>query len=79
MVMTDHPSDHENYITTGAALGVIAGTGYGLSKLTRYGMIEVDQQRVAWHVPTVETTARAAFGEPTEVRVSADLITFTFR
>ncbi|HET8759581.1 MAG TPA: hypothetical protein VFN94_00840 [Nitrospiria bacterium] len=79
MVMTEHPRDHLGYITTGAALGAIGGTGYGLAKITRYSMIDIDRQRIAWHVPTVDTTTRTVPGEPTDVRVSAALITVNFR
>jgi hypothetical protein len=79
MVMTDHPSEHEKYITTGAALGAIGGTAYGLSKVSRFAAITIDQGRVAWRVPTIQTTARAVPGEPMDVRMSAALVRVNFR
>jgi len=79
MVMTDHPSEHEKYITTGAALGVIGGTAYGLYKVSRYAAITIDQGRVAWRIPSIQTNVQAVPGEPTDVRLSAALVRVTFR
>jgi hypothetical protein len=79
VVMTEHRSEHLHYITTGAALGAISGTVYGLSRLTRYSMVDIDRRRVAWHVPTIETTVRGGPGEPSDVRVTAGLLTVNFR
>jgi hypothetical protein len=78
MVLTDDPGDHLQYMATGAGIGVIAGTLYGLSKLARHAMIDVDQGRVAWHVPRIEPVmGLGADGDP-EVTVSADLLRVRF-
>jgi hypothetical protein len=78
MAMTDHPREHLNYITITAGIGVIGGTGYGLSKLSRYAAITIDQGHVAWRVPTIQTTTRTVPGGPMDVQVSAALVRVNF-
>ena len=53
MALTNHPKDHFSYISTGAGVGVIAGTVYGLTKATSRALVEVDRGRVTWSVPSV--------------------------
>ncbi|MFZ5863320.1 MAG: hypothetical protein ACOYXR_10835 [Nitrospirota bacterium] len=78
MMMTDNRDEHLSYITTGAALGVIGGTAYGLYSMSRYAALTIDGGRVAWRVPTIETTVHQAPGEPADVRVSAALVRVRF-
>lgn len=79
MVMTENRDEHQSYITTGAALGVIAGTAYGLAKVSHFAAITVDEGRVAWRVPRIQTAVQAVPGEPTDVRLSAALVRVNFR
>ncbi len=78
MAMTENRDEHLSYITTGAALGVIGGTAYGLSKLSRYAAITIDEGRVAWRVPSIQTAVQAVPGEPADVRLSAALVRVHF-
>ncbi len=53
MALTNHPRDHLSYISTGAAVGVITGTVYGLTRAANRALVEVDRGRVTWSVPSV--------------------------
>ncbi len=58
MVLTDEPEDHWDYIAKGAALGVIGGTAYGLSKDTiMISAAEVEDGKLKLSVPTVVSGA----------------------
>jgi hypothetical protein len=79
MMMTENRDEHQSYITTGAALGVIGGTVYGMAKMTRVAAVTIDQGRVAWRVPGIQTTVQAVPGGPENVQLSAALVRVTFR
>jgi len=55
MALTNHPRDHVSYISTGAAVGIIAGTVYGLTRAANRALVEVDRGRVTWSVPSITT------------------------
>lgn len=78
MVLTDDPGDHLQYMATGAGIGVIAGTIYGLSQVARYAMINVDRGQVAWRVPVIEPAVTSVPGETPHVSVSAALVRVRF-
>lgn len=78
MALTSHPDDHLGYIATGAAIGAIAGTVYGLSMVASRSMVEVDHGRVAWSVPSVEVTAPAAREQAGPLTYSAALLRIRF-
>ncbi len=79
MVFTDDPGDHFQYMVTGAGIGVIGGTAYGLSKVARHAMIDVDRGRVSWHLPPVEPAVSPLVpGETPEVTVSAAIVRVRF-
>jgi hypothetical protein len=78
MVLTDDPGDHLQYMTTGAGIGVIAGTVYGLSKVAREAMINVDRGHLAWHIPAIEPAVTSIPGETPRVTVSASLVRVRF-
>lgn len=78
MVLTDDPGDHLEYMATGAGIGVIAGTVYGLSQVGRYAMINVDRGHIAWSVPPIEPVVASGPGEPLRVNVSAALLRVRF-
>ncbi|MFZ5876269.1 MAG: hypothetical protein ACOYXU_07650 [Nitrospirota bacterium] len=79
MMMTDNRDEHQSYITTGAALGVIGGTAYGVAKMTQVAAVTIDQGRFAWRVPGIQTTLHTVPGGPENVRLSAALVRVHFR
>lgn len=78
MVLTDDPGDHTQYMVTGAGIGVIAGTVYGLSKVARHAMIDVDRGRLSWHLPPVDSAVNLVPGATPEVTVSAAIVHVRF-
>lgn len=57
LALTNHPGDHLGYIPTGAAIGVIAGTVWGVA--TSAGVVqpvgELHNNRLTFNVPTVNS------------------------
>jgi len=78
MALTSHPDDHLKYIVTGAALGAIAGTVYGVSMVGSRSLAEVDHGRVVWSVPSLEWAAPSAYGQVGASTYSATLLRFRF-
>jgi hypothetical protein len=78
MVLTDDPGDHLQYMVTGAGIGIIGGTIYGLSNVARRAMIDVERGRVAWRLPTIFRETTAVAGEAPRVAVSAALVRLRF-
>lgn len=70
LVFTDKPGDHLNYISYGAAIGVIAGTVFGLVQTTK-AMVQLENGRITVGLPVPEN--RIASGPTasggTELRV----------
>ncbi|MDH5526326.1 MAG: hypothetical protein OEY97_03335 [Nitrospirota bacterium] len=57
LAFVDSPSDHLEYISTGAAVGVLAGVGWGLWRTTRtppYLRPAVRREDGLWHVALPE-------------------------
>ena len=52
IVFTKKPADHLENIGYGAAVGVLAGTGYGLARSAR-ALAQIDNGRVRIAVPTI--------------------------
>ena len=78
MALTDDPGDHLQYMVTGAGIGVIAGTVYGLSQVARHAMIDVNRGQLAWHVPAIEPAVTSIPGEAPRVSMSAALVRVRF-
>jgi hypothetical protein len=78
MVLTDDPGDHLQYMVTGAGIGVIGGTVYGLSKVARHAVIDVDRGHLAWRIPAISPDVTAAPGESPHVAISASLVRIRF-
>lgn len=56
LVFANHPKDHLNFISTGAAAGVLVGVGWGIydsSSSNPYVMIEDGKVHAAFHAPKV--------------------------
>ena len=70
LAFTDKPGDHLNYISYGAAIGVIAGTVFGLAQTTK-AMVQLENGRVAVSLPVPETRVISGWtgSSKTEVRV----------
>jgi len=54
LVFTDEPGDHLNYISYGAAIGVIAGTVFGLVQTSK-SMVQLENGRITVGFPVPET------------------------
>ncbi len=78
MALTDHPRDHLSYITTGAGVGAIGGTAYGLWKAGTHAFVEVDRGRVTWRTPDVSTVASLDHDGRSRTTYSADLFRYHF-
>jgi len=56
MLFTDNPENHFDFLATGAGIGILGGLGYGLATSSgRIAIVEVEQDNVKLHVPTVAT------------------------
>ncbi len=54
LALKDNPEDHLNYLIKGAAVGVIAGTLYGLFNIaTRPSFASMDKGRITFGVPMI--------------------------
>ncbi len=75
MLLTDKASDHKEYLTTGAGVGVMLGVAYGVAKESRaFAEIKPDGVQVGW--PTLQwDRAVSKDGIPTW---RADLLRFGF-
>ncbi len=78
MALTDDPGEHTEYLLTGAGIGVIAGTVYGVSQVVRHAMIEVDRGEVSWHVPPIEPAVSLVPDATPELTVSAAIVRLRF-
>ncbi len=52
LAFTKKPGDHLDYLGVGAAVGVLAGTTYGVAKASR-AMVEANNGRVKFAIPTI--------------------------
>lgn len=58
VLLSDHPSDHLEYIPTGAAVGLLAGAVYGLATSTTVRSFgEVENGKFTLNVPTIKQSA----------------------
>ena len=74
LVFTKKPADHLNYLSYGAAGGVLAGTAYGVTRYTK-SLVSVEDGKVKLAMPTIipefqETNARGA----SAITLKAELI-----
>jgi len=78
LVFNDHPRDHLNYLSYGAAIGVIVGVTFGLVSATR-SLAELDDQRLVFNFPVPEMELIPLDLNRREVLTSVDLLTVRFR
>mgnify|MGYP001571249137 CR=1 FL=1 len=77
----DEWDDHISYIPTGAGVGILAGTAYGLytHMAVRNAAAEVRDGRLTFNVPAVKTTnAYDTYTNRNEVVESLDLLSVKF-
>jgi hypothetical protein len=78
MALTAHPRDHLSYITSGAGIGAIGGTLYGLSSVANRAFVDIDRGRVAWRVPDVATALSQDPGGRVQTTHSAAVFRYHF-
>lgn len=82
-LLTNHPGDHLGYIATGAGLGIIGGTAYGLatnSGLVRSSAIgEINDGKFTLRMPTIRVENNYEAKTDTHERIkSIDLLRMLF-
>ncbi len=79
LAFADHPGDKLEFITTGAALGVLAGVGWGFYDSSRsYVSYEDGRFSVAMGQPVVERVDRGADRQSGGVMVVSKLVAVGF-
>jgi len=76
MAFKENPGDHLNDIAIGAAVGVIAGTLYGIGRAAR-AFAEVEDGKLTVQMPTLRFDLEPA-GKGLQPRWSADLLRIDF-
>jgi hypothetical protein len=77
LAFQDHPGDHLNYLSYGAAIGVFIGVAFGLVK-TGHELAELDDHRLVFHLPMPMVTTTASGPSPHEVTTSVGLLKIRF-
>lgn len=77
LVFKDHPGDHLNYLSYGAAIGVFVGVTFGLVSATR-SLAELDDHKLVFHLPIPATEVLPLNSIRREVVTSIDLLTVRF-
>ncbi|HET6465005.1 MAG TPA: hypothetical protein VFH55_05270 [Nitrospiria bacterium] len=77
LAFKDHPGDHLNYISYGAAIGVFVGVAFGLVK-TGHDLAELDDHRLVFHLPMPMLTSTVRGPSPHEVTTSVGLLKIRF-
>lgn len=78
MALTAHPKDHVSYILTGAAIGVIGGTVYGVSRSAYRSMAELEEGRLTWRIPTIIAGLEPDPSGRRGARYSAEIFRYRF-
>lgn len=77
LVFRDHPGDHLNYLSYGAAIGVIVGTTFGIVSASR-SMAEIDDHKVVFHLPIPNVSSVPVERVHREVITTIGLVTVRF-
>jgi hypothetical protein len=79
LAFTKTPGDHLDYMGYGAAGGVLAGTAFGIFKVTRRAIAEYENGRVRFAMPTVIPDLQEASSRgPATLALKAELFRGTF-
>jgi hypothetical protein len=77
LVFKDNPGDHLNYLSYGAAIGVILGVAFGVVSATQ-SLVEIDDRKLVFHLPMPGAEVRMLDLTRREVVTSMDLLTVRF-
>jgi hypothetical protein len=77
LAFKDHPGDHLNYLSYGAAIGVFVGVTYGLVR-TGYALAEFDKHQLVFHIPMPILASTAWGPTPHKVTTSVGLLNIRF-
>jgi len=77
LAFKDHPGDHLNYLSYGAAIGVFVGVTFGLVRTGR-ALAELDDHRLVFHLPTPMVTSTPWGSTPHGVTTSVGLLKIRF-
>ena len=80
MILTDKPSDHKDYLSTGAGVGIILGTTYGAVKAS-HAFADISHDGILFGLPSLTLEARKTAGGTAEGRsllLKADLLRISF-
>jgi len=77
LAFKDHPGDHLNYLSYGAAIGVFIGVAYGLVTIN-HSLAELDDQRLVFQLPTPMVTSTPRGLTSHEVTASVGLLKIRF-
>lgn len=78
LAFTSRPSDHLNYISVGAATGVLIGVGYTLAKQSR-SLVSIENGNLQVAMPTIRPEfLQASSKDPGSIMLKADLLSGSF-
>jgi len=77
LAFKDDPGDHLNYLSYGAAIGVIVGVTYGVVSATR-SLAEVENHKLVFHLPVLQTEVHSLNLTRREVMTSIGLLTVRY-
>lgn len=78
LAFTKKPGDHLDYLSIGAATGVLAGVGYSAAKQSK-SLFAIDNGNVKLAMPTIKPELQQASAKmPASLMVKADLLSGSF-
>ena len=77
LLLRDDPGDHLNYISTGAAVGVIVGATFGILRVSQ-SFAEIEDRKLVFHFPVPELQIRSVGRKRTETHTSVGLLKVNF-
>jgi len=78
LAFVDHGSDHLENIAIGGALGIMAGTGYGIYTAANRSLVEYENGRVKFAIPLIKPDIQETQKGELVLAVKADLLHGTF-
>ena len=77
LLLKDDPGDHLDFLTTGAAVGIIVGVTFGMVKASQ-AFAEIEDQKLVFHFPVPELHVRPMGRKQTETLTSVSLLKVLF-
>lgn len=78
LAFVKHGSDHLENIAIGGALGIMAGTGYGVYTVANRSLVEYENGRVKFAMPVIKPDIQETQKGQLVLAVKADLLHGTF-